>query len=148
MCRNDELSSTMSWVGCLLTDSELFVLFAENSQIFLKISGIPIILTFTYLVALESVGKQPTQLIVQLNSSLRQTIDSIIAAHKWHIALSFHRSKLFCSGPISFGQVQIILGRFKLDFSGLICIILTGPKWFGPVQNHWYQSKMILDPWP
>ena len=49
MCRNDELSSTMSWVGCLLKDSELFILFAENSQILLKISVIPILLTFIYL---------------------------------------------------------------------------------------------------
>ena len=31
MCRNDKLSSTMSWVGCLQKDSELFILFAENS---------------------------------------------------------------------------------------------------------------------
>ena len=37
MCLNDELSWTMSWVGCLLKDSELFILFAENSQILLKI---------------------------------------------------------------------------------------------------------------
>ena len=51
LCRNDELSSTMSWVGCLLPDSELFILFAENSQILLKISVIPILLTFIYLVA-------------------------------------------------------------------------------------------------
>ena len=53
MCRNDELSSTMSWVGCLLKDSELFILFAENSQILLKISVIPILWTFIYLVALN-----------------------------------------------------------------------------------------------
>ena len=46
ICRNDELSSTMSWVGCLLKDSELFILFAVNSQILLKISVIPILLTF------------------------------------------------------------------------------------------------------
>ena len=52
MCRNDELSSTMSWVGSLLTNSELFILFAENSQILLNISIIPILLTFIYLVAL------------------------------------------------------------------------------------------------
>ena len=43
---NDELSSTMSWVGCLLKDSELFILFAEISQIFLKISVITILLIF------------------------------------------------------------------------------------------------------
>ena len=45
ICCNDELSWTMSWVGCLLKDSELFILFAENSQILLKISVIPIPLT-------------------------------------------------------------------------------------------------------
>jgi len=39
MCRNDELSSTMSLDGCLLKDSELFILFAENSQNLLKISA-------------------------------------------------------------------------------------------------------------
>ena len=41
MCSNDELSWTMSWVGCLLIDSTLFILFAENNQILLKISVIP-----------------------------------------------------------------------------------------------------------
>ena len=45
ICRNDELSST---IGCLLKDSELFILFAENSQILLKIYVIPILLTFKY----------------------------------------------------------------------------------------------------
>ena len=45
-----------------------------------------------------------------------------------------------------FWTVQIVLIRFKLDFSGLFFIILTrpkqigtGPKWFG-------RSKIILDP--
>ena len=50
ICRNDELSSTMSWVGCLLKDSKVFILFAENSQILHKISAISILLTFMYLV--------------------------------------------------------------------------------------------------
>ena len=45
ICRNDLLSLMMSWVGCLLKDSELFILFAENSQILIKISVIPILLT-------------------------------------------------------------------------------------------------------
>ena len=36
-----------------LKDSELFILIAENSQILLKISVIPILLTFIYLVALN-----------------------------------------------------------------------------------------------
>ena len=44
----------MSWdlVDRLQTDSEAFILFAENTQILLKISVIPIIPTFMYLVAL------------------------------------------------------------------------------------------------
>ena len=66
-CRNDELISTMSWVGFLLTNSELFILFAENSQILLKISVVPILLTFMCLVALNQLVNN------QLNSSLRQT---------------------------------------------------------------------------
>ena len=56
----------MSWVGYLLKDSEIFISFAENSQILLKISVIPILLTFMYLVA--------TELIIELNSSLRLII--------------------------------------------------------------------------
>ena len=55
VCRNIELSWTMSWVGCLLKESEVFILFAENSQIPLKISVIPILLTFIYLIALNTV---------------------------------------------------------------------------------------------
>ena len=55
MCRNDELSSTMTWVGCLLKDLEFFfILFEENSQILLKISVTPVLLTFIYLVALNA----------------------------------------------------------------------------------------------
>ena len=70
------MSLTMSWVGCLQKDSELFILFARNSQILLKISVIPILLIFIYLVALNLLIKQPTQLIVQLNSSFRRIIVS------------------------------------------------------------------------
>ena len=75
MCRNDELNSTLSWVGCLLKDSELLILFAENSQILLKISVIPILLTFIYLVALNLLVNN------QLNSSLRH----IIVTHVYRI---------------------------------------------------------------
>ena len=65
-------AAMMSWVGRLQKDSELFVLFAVNNQILLKISFISIILTFMYLSdSTKSVSKQPTQLIVGLNSSLR-----------------------------------------------------------------------------
>ena len=52
-------AAMMSWVGCLITEAELFILFAEDSQILLKISVIPILLTFMYLVALNlSVNNQ------------------------------------------------------------------------------------------
>ena len=55
MCRNDELSSTMTWVGCLLKDLEFFfILFEENSQILRKISVTPVLLIFIYLVALNA----------------------------------------------------------------------------------------------
>ena len=60
-------AAIMSWVGFLLKDSELFILFAENSQKLLKFSVIPILLTFIYLVALNL-------LVTQLNSSLRHII--------------------------------------------------------------------------
>ena len=61
-------AAMMSWVGCLLKDSELLILFAENSQIILKISVIPILLTFIY--------REARNLLVnnQLNSSLRHLI--------------------------------------------------------------------------
>ena len=61
MCHNDELSSTMSWVGCLLKDSKLFILFAENSQILLKISVILNLLTFIYIMGVyrEQIGTDP-----------------------------------------------------------------------------------------
>ena len=47
------MSASISKVGCLLKDSELFVLFAEKSQILPKISVIYIFLTFMYLVAIN-----------------------------------------------------------------------------------------------
>ena len=69
MCHNDELSSMMSYVGCLLTGSKIFlILFAENSHIFRKTSVIPILLTFMYLVGLNLLVNN------QLNSSLRHII--------------------------------------------------------------------------
>ena len=36
ICHNDELSLSMSWLDCLLTDSEDFILFSEINQIFSK----------------------------------------------------------------------------------------------------------------
>ena len=65
---DDELNSTMSWVGCLLKDSKLFfILVEENSQILLKISLILILLTFINLVALNLLVNN------QFNSSSNST---------------------------------------------------------------------------
>ena len=61
-------AAMMSWVGYLLKDSEAFILFSENSQILVKISDIPILLTFMYLVVLNLLVNN------QLNSSLRHII--------------------------------------------------------------------------
>ena len=79
LCLNS--AAMMSWVGCLLTDSELLILFAENSQILLKISVIPILLTFIYLVAHNLLVNK------QLNSSSNSThrpTQLIIAAYNCH----------------------------------------------------------------
>ena len=43
ICHNDELSSSLGWLDCLLTDSEVFILSAEISQLLLKIYFIPIL---------------------------------------------------------------------------------------------------------
>ena len=89
MCLDDELSSTMSWVelSWLVTKySELFILLAENSQFLLKIYVIQIFLAFIYLVA------QSLVLNNQLNSSLRQIIDSLVLLQK-----IFYRTDGTCS---------------------------------------------------
>ena len=63
----------MSWIGCLLTDSEVFILFAENGQILLKISVILVLLTFMYLVTLNLLVNN------QFNpSSLRQKLGTLV----------------------------------------------------------------------
>ena len=72
---NDELIWMVTKRFRAFYESPLLILFAENGQFLLTISVIPILLTFMYLVALNLLVKQPTQLIVQLNSSLRQIID-------------------------------------------------------------------------
>jgi hypothetical protein len=54
-----------------------------------------------------------------------------------------YRSKIILDRPNCFGRVQIILVRFKLDFSRIFFIIWTLPKCFGPNQNKLDPSKMI-----
>ena len=67
-------AAMMCWVGYLLKDSELFILFAENSQILLKISVIPILVTFIYLVELNLLLNN------QLNSSLRHILVTLLSS--------------------------------------------------------------------
>jgi hypothetical protein len=125
MCRNDELSSTMSWIGCLLTDLELFILFAENSQILLKISVIPILLTLKS-GSTEIVSEQPTQLIVQLNSSLLHMIVTKIFGFSTEIICFIYRkTEQYQNGSILMWLVD------RQDYFGgyLLLKILTGmPK--------------------
>ena len=66
-CDNYVWQSMMSWVGFLIKDSDVFILFAENSQILFKTSVIPILLTFLYLVALNMLVNN------QLDSSSNST---------------------------------------------------------------------------
>ena len=73
----------MSVAGCLLTDSDLFILFEESSQIPLKISAFSILLTFIYLVELNPLVNN------QLNSSLWP----IIVTHEFWIVTTEKLSK-------------------------------------------------------
>ena len=75
-----------SWVQRLLKYSELFILFAENSQILLKISVIPILLTFIHLVALNLLVNN------QLNSSSNST-------HVWQL----------CAAMMTWLELQLII---------------------------------------
>ena len=78
MCHNDELSSMISWVGCFLNDSELFYLICRKypnpSQNFCYSHS----LNFHVSGSTKSVSKQPTQLIVKLNSSLGHIIVTVV----------------------------------------------------------------------
>ena len=79
----------MSRVGYLLKDSELFILLAENSQILLKISVIPILLTFIYLVALNMLVISQLK---SLSNSTHRPTKLIIAAHNCHKILVVNNS--------------------------------------------------------
>ena len=88
MCRNYKLSSTISWVG-----SEIFILFAENSQILFKISVISIPLTFIYMVALNLlVNNQLKSKGTQLIIAAHDCQNTLCCAHPnfWTFRLPFH----------------------------------------------------------
>ena len=56
-------------------------------------------------------------------------------ALSFYSPIFFGRYKLFWLIPNNFGWIQIILFRFKLDFSEQNFVICTCPKWIGPIQN-------------
>ena len=70
MCRYDELSSTMSRVGFLLTDSRL----SDNRMGITEILRRIWLFSSNKMKSSESFSKQPTKLIVELNSSSRHII--------------------------------------------------------------------------
>ena len=72
------------------------MIFAENSQIFLKISVIPILLTIVYLVALDllvtfNTTHGPTQLIIVAHNCL---ICFYIMHSKWNLRIRFLVQKI------------------------------------------------------
>ena len=77
---------------------------------------------------------------------IRFSTPEMIKFRLWVLVLHYVQ-KYFGSfnhpSPKHFVLVQIILVRFKLDFSGIIFVIWTCPKWFLSVQNNWYSTKMI-----
>ena len=53
ICHNDEPSSSFTWLDCLQTDSDVFILLSESNQAaLLKIYFILILLTVMYQVAI------------------------------------------------------------------------------------------------
>ena len=93
----------------------------------------------------EVIKKEQNAKVIQVNISAWQvTIWRFLQASN---AFSFYRSKIILDRPNCFVPGQIILVRFKLDFSGLIFIIWTCSKWFKPNQNELHRSKMIVT-WP
>jgi hypothetical protein len=73
----------------------------------------------------------------------------------WTVQIVLDLSKLFWSCPNRFGRVQIILVRYKLDFSGLFFLLLgtvpndldptktigTQPKWFARSKIIWTHRR-------
>ena len=141
MCWNDELSLTMSWVGFLLRDSELFILLAENSQIPLKISVIPILLTFISLEALNLLVNN------QLSSLSNSTQASL-----WHIIVTIV-FKLSCAGIAEFfNGVKSLIIYPNFFLNNLICFKLklytSGTDPFSSAQNVNKKIRLLEKPDP
>ena len=94
------MSWDRQWVELVVYYSELFILFAENSQILLKISHS---LNFHVSGNLEFVSKQPTQLIIKLNSSLRHIIVTMSFRYLFRIiALILNHIQVECQGSFNY----------------------------------------------
>ena len=129
MCHNDELSSMMSYVGCLLTGSKIFlILFAENSHIFRKTSVIPILLTFMYLVGLNLLVKttthRPTQLVIAAHNCHtginKILLENILPAHVAEHYL------LGVQGVSGLADSNVMLSFFHSD--GMFCYLFVTSK--------------------
>ena len=85
-----------------LLQLNLFVLFAENSQILLKISIIPILVTSMYVSgSTKSSSKQPTQLNVELNSSFWHIIITMLSIFPFAVSSYFaeFNKHTYCISP-------------------------------------------------
>ena len=102
ICRNNELSSMMSWVCCLLKYWEIFILFVENSQIVLKISVIPILLTFICLVVLNLLVNNQLNLLSNLSF--------------WHIVVTM----VSALNPLFF-YLNLAFDNFKASLQYTVC---------------------------
>ena len=119
----------MSWFGCLLKDSELFILFAENSQILLKIYIIPIFSTFTYLVALNLLVVNSTHLPTRL----------IIAADNWLKWDNLKIVSFLCFDQPKSRQIATPC------LSPIIIKVVEGIQWFYSVVFFIQACKRITD---
>ena len=100
-CRNDELSSTMSWVGCLLTDSGL-----PDTYMKVKRMGITEMLKRIWLFSTnkikssEYISKQSSQVKLELNSSL------------WKITVAQNMKKYFFQTYL-FVFIRLVANRLE-----------------------------------
>ena len=124
-CHNDKLSLMMSWVGCLLTNSGL-----PDTWNF-KRMGLAESLRRIWLFSANKIkssdsgSKQPTQLIIELNSSLRHIIVTQNWSHLLPVAIleefvmpnsnqKFYKGKWWYSFGFNFSC------RNYADYSGIL----------------------------
>ena len=132
MCSMMSWVFTMSWVGSLLKDSELFILFAKTSQILLKIYDIPILLTFIYLVALNLLVNN--QLNSSSNSSLRHIIVTLLSQFSSSMILRMYSDLYHMTPPWSSTDphpplfVHVVIECSLIEFRRCYCSLPQGRR--------------------